>query len=147
MQLSYFMLNVLRAVARYVKSAVASGMLAELMRPKADVGTALADPVLVHVGEQIILAEGRDERADVGSIVRRNNRSVLQAICSVRTGRWIVLPVEVAVLGERAVAEVWPQTVNRPPGWREELAFSFQASVCIPELRGEDQATESFCAA
>lgn len=62
-------LDVLRAVAGNIKGAVAGGVLGELMAPKVWVGLALGDPVLVHVGEEIVAAKGLEKGADVGAVV------------------------------------------------------------------------------
>ena len=63
-------------------------MLAELVAPEVAVGLVLCDPVLVHVGQEVELAERREEGAYAGSCVWRDGCSGGSPGCGVwgRTG-------------------------------------------------------------
>ena len=123
-------LAVLRAVAGHVEGGVAGGVLGELVRPEVDVGPALVDPVGVHPREQVEPAEIPDEVVYRRARVRRHavqravgagggvgggDGIVLAAGKMVSLGLWIELwryLLQVAVLCERAVAVVRPQTYS-----------------------------------
>jgi hypothetical protein len=92
------------SVARDVKGAGARRVLAELVRPEAGVGLALADPVLLHVREQVDAAELQDDLVERRAVVRGDALG----------RRGVVLAREVAVRGVRAVAVVRPEAVDRP---------------------------------
>lgn len=66
-------------------------MLAELVRPEYPVGLILADPELVHVGEQVHLAIGLEEGVNWRTSVRWNGGSIGFAIRGVRLRVGIVL--------------------------------------------------------
>ena len=70
------MLAVLRAVALDIKGAVTRCVLAELVAPEVAVRLGLGYPILVHVGEQVILAEGLEEGTDAGALVRRDRCAI-----------------------------------------------------------------------
>lgn len=104
-------LDVLGPVAGDVEGRVARAVLAEFVRPEVGVGRALVDPVLVHVGEQAVLAEGADDSVDGWALVWRDDGAVWQTICGVWRWDGVELAVQVAVLCVRSVTEVWPKTV------------------------------------
>lgn len=57
------------------------------------------------------------------------------------------MPVEIAVLGVAAVAEVWPETVKGPGvGW-QELTLGLESGVGVPVLGAEEETTEGLDAA
>ena len=91
--------DVLRSVTRDIKGAEAGSVLAEFVTPEIAIGRTLGDPVLVHVGEKVVLAQWFEEGANAGSIIRDDWSSRRRASGSVRRGRRIVLPGEVTVLG------------------------------------------------
>lgn len=110
-----FVLAIKWAVARDIESAEASCVFAKLVGPEAFfsyqydellllfrnvtwVVLLPGDPVSVHVLKQIVTTKRLEESADVWSSVGHHSRSVLQPICSVGAGNWIVLPVQVAIL-------------------------------------------------
>ena len=64
--------DVRRPVARQVEGREAGAVLAELVAPEVAVGLSLRDPVFVHVGEEVELAERREEGAYAGSCVWRD---------------------------------------------------------------------------
>ena len=104
--------DILGAVAWNIERAEAGSVLAELMSPKVAVGRTLGDPVLVHVGEKVVLAEWCKEGGDAGPIVGDHWSTRRSASGSVGRGSRIILPRKVTVLGVRAIAVVWPQAVN-----------------------------------
>ena len=108
------MLDVLGAVARHVESRVARAVLGELVGPELLVGPALVDPIPVHVGEEVGLAEGGDEGVDAGAGVGGNGGVVAWVVGHVGGGRGVELAGRVAVLRVAAVAEVGPEAVQRP---------------------------------
>ena len=58
------MLPVLRSIAGHVKCAEACSMLGELVSPELVVRCTLVDPVFIHPGEHVVLAEGCDQLGD-----------------------------------------------------------------------------------
>lgn len=140
-------LLVLGPVAGDVKGRVASRVLGKLVAPEIRVRGALVDPVRVHPGDQVVLAERREERVDAGALVRGHHGAVGQAVGRVGRRRRVVLPAQVAVLGVAAVAEVGPETVESPCVFGQELPFGLEARVCGPELSGEQEASVCFGAA
>jgi hypothetical protein len=58
------MVLVHRPIAGDVERRIARSVFAELVAPEVAVGRALADPVFVHVCEEVELAEGSKEGAD-----------------------------------------------------------------------------------
>jgi hypothetical protein len=83
-------------------------VLAELVAPETGVILVLRDPVVVHVFEQVVAAEGFKECADVGAVVRGDEGAIGEAVCGVGRGYGVILAIEIAVLRVGAVAEVGP---------------------------------------
>lgn len=140
-------LDVLRAVALDVEGRVARGVLAELVAPEPGVVLVLRHPVLVHVRQQVELAERLEERADAGPRVGRHRRAVRLARRGVGRRDRVVLAREVAVLRVGAVAVVRPKTMNGPRVAGQPLSVGFPARVCVPELGGEHEAAVGLLAA
>ncbi|KAJ8108241.1 hypothetical protein OPT61_g8307 [Boeremia exigua] len=143
----FFVLAVLRAVARRVEGAEAGGVLAELVGPESGVVLVLRDPVRVHVLEQVVAAKGLEEGPDVGAGIRGDDRAVGEARGGVGGGYGVVLACQVAVLRIFATTKIWPQAVQPPSSLRQQLAFCFAAGVGAPELGGEDEAAKGLDAA
>lgn len=61
----FLVLNVFGSVAGDVEGGEACSVLGKFVGPEVVVGCALVDPVFVHVGEQVILAQRLEERCDV----------------------------------------------------------------------------------
>jgi hypothetical protein len=57
------------------------------------------------------------------------------------------LPVEIAVLSVRTIAEIGPQPMHRPALGREDLPLRLEARVCVPELGRKKQPAIGFGAA
>ena len=91
-------LTIFWPVAGNVESTVACRVLAEFMAPEVVVGAALVDPVLVHVGEEIVLAECLDESANVRTGVGRHNGAIGQTGGGVWAWLRVVLSLKIAVL-------------------------------------------------
>ena len=134
-------LDVVRAIAGDVEGGVASRVLAELVGPEVSVGRALVDPVRVHPVDQVVAAEGLQERVDRGAVVVGDHGAVGEAVGRIRRGDRVVLALQVAVLSVRAVAEVGPQAVQCPCVGGQLLAFGFESCPCRPELCEEDEPT------
>lgn len=81
-------------------------MLREFVAPESRVVLVLRDPIIVHVIEQIVLAEWLEEGADVGAIVSWDRDTVGLSSGSIGRWDWIVLASEIAILGVRTVTEV-----------------------------------------
>jgi hypothetical protein len=73
--------------------------------------------------------------------------------CLERSQYWVYEPVKgmsiVHLAGSRAptIAEVRPQSVQRPIVGRQQLTLRLEASVCRPELGGEEESSVRFGAA
>jgi hypothetical protein len=114
------------------------------MGPEVCIRCSLVDPVpakvtpwlqrllvlLIHPVNQIQFPQGSEESVNCRSCVLRNRIR--------RAG--VILSIQITVLSEAAVAEVRPEPMQRPFIVRQLLPFSFQASVSVPELSGEEQA-------
>jgi hypothetical protein len=98
----FFVLNILRAIARHVKGGEASAVLAELMLPEIVIGVVLVDPVLVHPCQKIIFSKCLNEGLNTGTLVRWNDGTIGQGVGSVGRRLSIVLSREIAVLSVRA---------------------------------------------
>ena len=110
-------------------------MFAKLVSPECLVGCSLIDPILVHISQQVVLAECFDEGVDAWAGVGRNDGSIGEPIGSIRRWRGVELTAEIAILSIGSVAEVRPETVQSPSfGWYQ-LTFAFESRVSIPELR------------
>jgi len=59
---------------------------------------------------------------------------MLKSNMSCEPGTWIVLPIQITILGVATIAEVWPKPMESPLVWWEQLAVRFEASVCVPVL-------------
>lgn len=57
------------------------------------------------------------------------------------------MAVQIAILSERAVAEIRPEAMYGPGGGWDQLTLAFEAGVRIPELGLEDEAAEGLGAA
>lgn len=77
-------------------------MLRILVRPEKPIWVILADPVLVHVGEEIELAIGLKPFVNGLALVGWHRSTVRLAIGRVRAWRRIVLTTEVTILRIRA---------------------------------------------
>ena len=100
------------------------------MGPEIGVGFCAREPVLVHVGQKVVLAERLEECADVWPLVRPYNTSIWQAIGSVGRRQGVVLPGKVTVLGKRTVAEIRPEAMEGPCRFQEEV----RRGICVAEL-------------
>lgn len=129
-------LPVLRAVAFGVEGGIAGSVLRELVAPEPGVVLVLSNPVLVHPSEEIVLSERLEESTDIWARVRWDGGAVGFAVGRVGGRDGVILAGEIAVLGVGAVAEVGPETVERPGLGRQQLAFGFEAGVGVPELSG-----------
>lgn len=84
---------------------------AELVAPKAWVVLLPCNPVSVHVLQEVITTKGFEESANIRSVVRWDESTVWQSVCSVGSWDGVVLTGEIAVLRVAAVTKVWPETV------------------------------------
>lgn len=101
-------LDVLGPVAGEIEGGEARRVLAELVAPEVRVRCALVDPVRVHPVEQVVAAERLEERPDVRALIGRDKRAVREPGGRVGGRDGIVLPLQVAILCVRPIAEVWP---------------------------------------
>ncbi|KAH0373682.1 ribonuclease T2, partial [Aureobasidium melanogenum] len=124
----FLVLDVFGAVARHKSLVSCQQKIDHEGASKIPVRGALVDPVLVHPGEKVVFAKRLEESANIGTLVRRDNSAIGQAIGSVGRRCRIVLSVQVAVLGVRAIAEVRPQAVQRPLVGRQQLTLGLEAS-------------------
>ena len=130
----FLVINILGAVARHIEGGEASGVFAKLMGPESLVGCALVDPVFIHVCQQIVLAKRLDEGVYTGATVGRNDCAIRKTIGGIWAGTGVELTGQIAILGVRAVAEVGPETMKSPSLGGDQLTFTLEAGVCIPEL-------------
>jgi hypothetical protein len=139
--------HVLRTIARHVEGGEAGAVLAELMFIELVVGRSLIDPILIHPCQKVIFAKGLNKGLDTWALVRRNDGAIRQRVGSV--GRWlsVILPREVTILGIRAIAKVWPQSVECPVIGRQQLTLRLKTGVCGPELGREEESSVCFGAA
>ena len=94
-------LVVFRTVARQLEGAVAHGMLAELVAPEVGIEAGLSEPVPVHVGQEVVLAERPEESAYVCTLILRNSPVPFGRLLVVfGKGARVILAGEVAVLRE-----------------------------------------------
>lgn len=136
-------LLVVLTVARSVKGAVASTVLAKLVGPESLVALALRHPEGLHPLEEVVTAEVLHELVHTRAVVLRHRLAVHNGRGRLR----VILAVKVAVLRVVAVAKVGPETVQGPVVLGKDLALLFAASVGVPELGGEDKATVRLLAA
>lgn len=63
-----------------MKGRVAGGVLGELVSPQLPARSALVDPVLLHVSEEVHLSVWLEEGLDRGTGVRRDGSSMRSAV-------------------------------------------------------------------
>lgn len=78
-------------VALLLKGRVAGGVLGELVGPELPARSALVDPVLLHVGEEVHLSVWLEEGLDRGAGVRRDGSSMGSAVGCVWSRMRIIL--------------------------------------------------------
>ena len=61
-------------------------------------------------------------------------RTIRQSIGGIGGREGVILSLQVAILGERAIAEVRPQAVQGPALLGRDLAIRLESGVGIPEL-------------
>lgn len=105
------------------------------MRPEDLVRLVLADPILVHVFQQIVSAKVLDELSDGSAVVHWHNGTVGEAVGRVRRWNRIVLSSKITVLSVGAIAKVRPETVDRPCVPGKLLSLRLKARVSRPKLR------------
>lgn len=71
-----------------------------------------ADPIRVHILEQVVTAKGLEKRTNVRSSIGGDNGTIWQAIGSVRRGNRVILAVKITVLRVTAVTEIGPQSYS-----------------------------------
>lgn len=87
----FFVLNILRTIARYIKCGEASAVLTELMFPEIMIGVVLVDPVLVHPCQKIIFSKRLNKGLNAGTFVCWDDGTVGQGVGSVGRRLSIVL--------------------------------------------------------
>lgn len=88
------MIRVCRTIAWEIEGGKAGSVFTEFVPPEVAVGLILRDPVFVHIGEEIELAEGGEEGADARPFVRRDGRARRGPGCSVGRGERVELAAE-----------------------------------------------------
>lgn len=110
-------------VALRLESGIAGGMLGELVGPKDPVGVVLADPVLVHVCQQVQLAIRLEPLVNRLALVRRDWGSMRRPISGVWRRLGIILSAthgSARVLGQSrwsCVAHLKSQYCVYDPEW------------------------------
>ena len=112
-----FVALVLGAVARHVEGGEARGVLAELVRPELGVGSALVDPVRIHIGQQVVAAEVFNEGVDARAGVRwHGDQGAIGASSGGGRGPRIILATASRVRGAQSSHRCGTRTRDRNTG-------------------------------